>query len=328
MLLAGCFGFVMVFRQGKRPFQVSSWTWVLVSIGIVTLGFGILVYRGAFSGKNGPLEFQSRLSPEYLRTLSPRPENMAAIFDHAYVLTTEKCEFRADLIQKRASKHGIILERIYGIPSENFTLDDPPIPIMGMPVNDTVTTGQVGVAEAHMRIWKDAWAKGYNTTLIVEDDVFPSEEISSHLPDIFQMIQGAAIVHERPWSVIVFRRSPLQQVQNEAVWSPLLDGQNVTVAAPSWWAAAYIVSRSGLRFLLDHVTHYSHPIDVEMSKLQANYSDFVVLSLCRNGDSDDVYKNCPSSATELTTEEKAQCSHSGSQQGQRWPGSRFPDPKG
>lgn len=315
-------GTTFVIRQ-RRVFGFVG----LMAIAVLVLLRSMSEQRSSLQAslpRSLPKEIKHDLSPEYLRQLAPRPRNFSDILDHAYTLTTRHCSFRADQIQKRADKYGIALEKFYGVHSSEFSLRNPPIPIRDVPKDDWVSTGQVGIFLSHLQVWRDALEKGYRNVFINEDDVFFSDSIGSRFMDIYQLIQGAASVHNRSWSMMVFRRNPAYEVKWEEKWSPLLNGYNVTIAGPSWGCGAYILSRQGMEFLVDHTDHYSLPIDVYLEKLQKIYPrEFIILSLCNNEDENDVFKSCPASAVELSDKEKRHCI-SGTQAGERWPSSAFP----
>lgn len=117
------------------------------------------------------------------------------------------------------------------------------------------------------------------------------------------------------WHYMYLRRWPLQYVGDEEVW---LEGQTsgrvLTIAHPSWGTAAYALSRAGIEWLVNTVTVYQRPLDVQLAKFQSDFplTKFVALSAC---DRDHFQVLCPENVQIIPDSMQGECGGSMSQSG-------------
>lgn len=242
--------------------------------------------------------------------------------DAIYTVGLASCAQRAAIMSSVGSHMGLPLTRVEATPFSEVDLHRPPLPVVDIPAGDSVAAGQVGCTHTHVRIWRAALAANHSRVVVLEDDVFFTPQVVRHVPAVVAAADTGAVAAGRPWHMILFRRSPLADTREEAVWGngrPL--GGPLTVSGPAWATAAYALSRAGMHYLLSQVTAYNVPLDVQISRLHQPGTGFTSLVACNALASGDA---CDEAVYELSREEKGECSYSASQSGSREDGGAFP----
>ncbi|KAJ8903049.1 hypothetical protein NDN08_006364 [Rhodosorus marinus] len=237
------------------------------------------------------------------------------VFDKIYIMNMDQCVERWEMTKQYANAIGIDVHRWSAYQAKKEEIMNPPDGISTRNLqHDYIAAGALGNCVSHRRIWKDVIDKGYRRVLVLEDDVFLTNQTWLMLPDLFRLVDEAQEIHKKAWHYIFFRRNAIRNVRDEKVWSMSPSGHPVTIAGPSWGTAAYAVSQAGAQFLHNEYSEFKWPVDVQMAELEKRNRDFVSLSACYN----DEFKNmCPENVIEYTKEEKGRCNGSGTQQGGR-----------
>lgn len=108
--------------------------------------------------------------------------------------------------------------------------------------------GAKGCYESHQNVWKDALQKGHQVVLIVEDDVFFSEDWEALLPHVADFLASG-----QPWDCFVLGWVPFRAKRFSSHVSHLLRGTATH---------AYLVSRAALEKGLPPFT--TLPVDIEL----------------------------------------------------------------
>lgn len=141
-------------------------------------------------------ELKLELSPEYLCKRYMKPKGIAAIFDHAYILTTR--EFRADVIQKHAFKYGVTFEGTCRILNRNSTLEEPSIPLRFQSLILLPRVKSVLSMERHLLVWKGCMVEREAS---IRHSPWRATFVhlrKSQLPGrTSSMVQGAAVVQSK-----------------------------------------------------------------------------------------------------------------------------------
>jgi hypothetical protein len=110
------------------------------------------------------------------------------MFDHAYCINLERSKERRASAQKQFESHGLDVE-MFNATDGNLEA----------PNKLFITKAEWGCAMSHVRIWRDIVEKGYETTLVFEDDVVLSpnftvklEQVMSELPDDWDFLNLGA----------------------------------------------------------------------------------------------------------------------------------------
>jgi len=267
--------------------------------------------------------------------------------DAIYTVGLASCAQRASIMEAVGTHVGLPLTRIEATPFSAVDLAAPPLPVVNVPAGDSVAAGQVGCSHTHLRIWREALARNYSRVVVLEDDVFFTPAALPRVPAILAAADAGAVAADRPWHMILFRRTALDATTGEEVWGegdggggggrrrrrrrrrrgavakPL--GGPLTVSGPAWATAAYALSRAGMHYLLSHVTAYNVPLDVQVSRLHAPGTGFTSLAACNDLG---VAGDCTGAVYELSRAEKGECSYSASQSGSRLDGGAFPNAGG
>ncbi|KAA8499732.1 putative inactive glycosyltransferase 25 family member 3 [Porphyridium purpureum] len=238
--------------------------------------------------------------------------------DKIYVVNLESCPSRWKLMEKWARRSGINMTRFLSTSFNNLDWERMPLAVVNLDYDtrfDSVTKGQVGCSMTHVRIMRDAWFSGLQRVLVLEDDVYLTDEMMATLKHDLDEIDERAAVLGKPWHYLFLRRYSLHSVLNDPVYVELSRGLKVTHPQPSWGNSAYVLSRAGMEWLLSHFIAYEVPIDVQIATYQQLYPDFVALCLCNSGM--DFKHQCPENTVSFTDEMRAECSYSASQSGGR-----------
>lgn len=246
---------------------------------------------------------------------------LASAFDHFYITGVRGCEHRAEIVRKYAEDAGFLPFIFFGVHFEDFTLDNPPIPIRDIPPNQKVRAGQVACFATHRMIWQDVIKNSYSTVMILEDDVFFTKQVLEYLPELMSEVNAAGREKGIDWHIMYFRRAALRPTDTEKIWSNSPSGHPITYACPSLETSSYAMTGAGAQFLHNNVDHYQYPLDVQISKLHLKDPAFVALSACHNN----AYRHgCPENIFGLSDEQKAPCAASGTRAGQAWTADKFP----
>ena len=110
------------------------------------------------------------------------------MFDHAYCINLERSKERRASAQKQFETHGLDVE-MFNATDGNLEA----------PSKLFITKTEWGCAMSHVRIWRDIVEKGYETSLIFEDDVVLTpnfieklKKVMSELPDDWDFLNLGA----------------------------------------------------------------------------------------------------------------------------------------
>ncbi|PXF42283.1 putative inactive glycosyltransferase 25 family member 3 [Gracilariopsis chorda] len=243
--------------------------------------------------------------------------------DAIYVIGMQHCEQRWGHINAWASEHNIEVTPLYATRYDEIDFVNPPVPITSVPSRAVVSTGEVACTFSHIRAWRHAFSRNYSNIIVLEDDVRLTTSLLKRLPRIIQDAYiGSAVRDNMPWHFIFLRVQPTSEYFRE-IWHG-----DLKRAGPGWGSAAYLLSASGIRFLLTRITSYSFPLDVQFERLQRGKGtmskDFVTLHACMEKDNGEFSLGCPENVHELSDNQRGNCAHSGSQLGNRMTGVQLP----
>lgn len=233
-----------------------------------------------------------------------------------YVISLSRCPsrmaYRASHVRRRRSDEG---QEVIS-PAVDFTSFSPlypPIPVVynqekSRPA-DFVTAGQVACTASHRAVWTDALHRNASAIVVLEDDVLLSSGLRTRLPLIIQNAHLGAIARRTKWHWIFLRRVKMRHLPRQH-WHG-----DMSIAAPSWGTAAYVLSRAGVSFMLANIRRYEEPLDLAVARLQRSSlsSGFVALDACLTQDT----RNCPLNVVEIPLSEQGECAHSTTQSGWR-----------
>lgn len=264
-----------------------------------------------------------------LALAAPHPStHLNALFDAIYVIGLPHCTRRWNLTLNWSRALRLSITRVPATPYHSIDLDQPPIPVLRMPPDASVTSGQVACTHSHVRVWRDAFRRNFSRILVLEDDVRLRKRVVRELPGVVGGAEGGARVRGEPWHLIYLRFYPTVlhgERDDGAVWYG-----GVPVARPGWGTAAYVASYHGIRFLLTRVTAYSYPLDIQIERFQKGLDTqgarFVALHACGMNHKGNPIPNCPENIHELTLAERGNCQFSATQSGDRRMGSQMPSP--
>ena len=246
-------------------------------------------------------------------------------FDAAYVIGLARCASRWVFSHAWAEENGLSLTRVHATEFDSISLQHPPLPVTNLPPNAFVTAGQVACTTSHIRAWRDAFKRNAKRVLILEDDVTPTKELSAQLPHLLAAADAGAKARNQPWHYI-YLRAYATSIGKYAPPAWHESAPTLTFAEPSWGTAAYILSSAGVRYLLTRITSYSHPLDVQIERLQSGFdtlgAPFVALDACAFQNTGSY--GCPENIFELDVSAKGECFYSASQAGPARPAHEFP----
>lgn len=240
-----------------------------------------------------------------------------------YVIGMQQCEQRWNHINTWASEHSIEVTPLYATRYDEIELVNPPIPVTNVPSRAVVSTGEVACTFSHIRAWRHAFARNYSNIIVLEDDVQLTRSLLKRLPRIIHdAYSGSAVRNNLPWHFIFLRVQPTMKYFQDT-WHG-----DLKRAGPGWGSAAYMLSASGIRFLLTRITSYSYPLDVQFERLQRGHGtmseEFVALHACLVRDNGEFSVGCPENVQELSVSQRGNCAHSGSRLGNRMKGVQLP----
>ena len=246
-------------------------------------------------------------------------------YDAFYILGLADCKSRWRHARKWATSHKLDIVPVYATKYSEMDMTHPPIPVINAPANASIKAGQIGCTMTHIRIWRDAFKRNYSRIIVLEDDVYLTEEAVANLGNMFNSADAGSVARGEQWHYIYLRSevtvyySYERETWHDAVWK----------AHPAWGTAAYALSWHGIRFLLTRITTYSYPLDVQIERLQRGHdtqgAKFVALDSCPVDRTHSL--GCPENVRELTNEEKGNCWYSASQSGIGSKGKHFPSIK-
>ncbi|KAI0564790.1 Glycosyltransferase 25 [Gracilaria domingensis] len=263
--------------------------------------------------------FPCRANPEHIHS-----EDMNNRLDAIYVIGMRQCEQRWNHIRAWARQENINVTSFYATRFDEINLHKPPIPILGVPENETISGGQVACTVSHIRVWRDAFRKNYSHIVVMEDDVQLTSSLVRRLPQIMLDAHlGSSERDDMHWHFIYLRIHPTANAPFRERWFGTL-----AKAEPGWGSAAYMLSQHGIRFLLTRITSYTFPLDVQLERLQRGEdtlnSKFIALDACLKSEDGKISPGCPENVRELSDELRGNCVHHGSQLGNRLKGSQIP----
>lgn len=233
-----------------------------------------------------------------------------------YVISLPRCRSRIAYRATRALGNRIEGQNEIFIPAvdfASFSTRDPPIQVVynekKTEASAHVTAGQVACTASHRAAWADALNRNMSASVILEDDVELTPGTKARLASIIRDADLGAKESGRVWHWIYLRRVMLKR-QSQRDWY----GQ-ISLAAPSWGTAAYILSRAGVAFMLNNIKRHEEPLDVAVGRLQEKSvsNQFVALDACLKDDD----PNCPKNVVEIPLSAQGECAYSTTQSGWR-----------
>lgn len=229
-------------------------------------------------------------------------------FDAVYVVTSARCGKQWEVFRKLCEAHGIPSIRWIQTDARRISFAAPPVPLAGGVTGGSraataVLKRQLAYTDAHRRLWRRVIDMRQQRVLVIDDTLFPTPRLLRLLPATLSDIDTESVARQTPWHFIFLRRSLLPDMhpgQREAIWTVASRyDHKVTLANVSHGAGAYVLSLDGAIFLLNHVTVFRAPLDVEMGLLQHEHrSNFIALSLC--SDTSDA-PFCPKMIQDIST---------------------------
>lgn len=241
--------------------------------------------------------------------------NGTGTFDAIFVLSSSRCARHLKKFRGKAKERGLLIEP-WAI-STSVSISDPPLPLAG---NDgsAIRGGGIGgssaklvpavlwrelaYTDAQVRLWRHVLNAGLQRVLILDETLFPTKRLLGMLPTMMVGVDTESVARAQPWHIVYLRRTVLRRKYDnddsnnnnnydelsESIWSWSIVGSGhnkrqmpVTIANVSHGAGAYILSMNGAQFLLDHVTSFAAPLDIQFGMLQRQYpNQFIALSVC------------------------------------------------
>eukprot|EP00190_Bangiopsis_sp_CCMP1999_P001326 CAMPEP_0198729944 /NCGR_PEP_ID=MMETSP1475-20131203/21918_1 /TAXON_ID= ORGANISM="Unidentified sp., Strain CCMP1999" /NCGR_SAMPLE_ID=MMETSP1475 /ASSEMBLY_ACC=CAM_ASM_001111 /LENGTH=402 /DNA_ID=CAMNT_0044492675 /DNA_START=55 /DNA_END=1266 /DNA_ORIENTATION=+ len=236
-----------------------------------------------------------------------------SIFSKILVMNQDNCVKRWNSVQQWAKVMQLDVTRFSAVHNAEIDIFAPPSDISIELDFPYITPEQVGRYYSHFRIWKLIVERGYSRVLVLEDHIRLHGDVLQKMPQLFEKVDQAAEEKGKPWHYMFFGRYALKG-DNEEKWCDGPSGTPVTIASPSWGHAAYAITNEGARFLLEKISVYRKPLDVQISELQDGKT-FIALSACNN---DEVAKLCPENVYKVDSRDNYDCDGHGSQIGSRW----------
>ncbi|XP_049818713.1 glycosyltransferase 25 family member [Aethina tumida] len=105
-----------------------------------------------------------------------------------------------------------------------------------------MTKGEIGCFLSHFHIWKEIIDKGYETTLVLEDDIRFEPFFRARVKSVMEELAKIP-----DWDLVYFGRKRLQEADE-----PWVEGSNLLVhAGYSYWTLGYVLSQKGAQKLLN-----------------------------------------------------------------------------
>lgn len=229
-------------------------------------------------------------------------------FDAVYVVTSARCGKQWETFQRLSEAHGIPVTRWIQSDARKISFAAPPIPLAGGITGGSraataILKRQLAYMDAHRRVWRRVIDMRQQRVLVIDDSLFPTPRLLRLLPATLADIDTESVAQQTPWHFVFLRRSlspKLHPGHREAIWTVNSRyGHTVTIANVSHGAGAYVLSLDGANFLLEHITAFRAPLDVEIGLLQHDHrSNFTALSMC-NDVSDTPF--CPKMIQDIST---------------------------
>lgn len=239
--------------------------------------------------------------------------NGTGTFDAIFVLSSSRCARHLKKFRGKAKERGLLIES-WPI-SSSVSISDPPLPLAGKDGSairgggmsssamlvPAVLRRELAYTDAQVRLWRHVLNAGLQRVLILDETLFPTKRLLGMLPTMMVGVDTESVARAQPWHIIYLRRTVLRRKYDnddgnnndedetsESIWSWSNVGSGhdkhqmpVTIANVSHGAGAYILSMNGAQFLLDHVTSFAAPLDVQFGMLQRQHpTQFVALSVC------------------------------------------------
>jgi GR25 family glycosyltransferase involved in LPS biosynthesis len=175
--------------------------------------------------------------------------NSVLDIDKIYIINLEKDKDRWDYISNQCKKINLNINRFDAIYGKNLPEDHPDIKkyIMdnnlrdkrlnyGIPLNP----GQIGCALSHIKIWEEAYEKGYENILIFEDDAIIPDDFNEKINPILKSLP-------ENWDYLSLNCAYCQgQDFNENLYKVLFNLCTVS----------YMLSKNGIKKLLDTINKF------------------------------------------------------------------------
>lgn len=242
--------------------------------------------------------------------------SLSGVFDGAYMIGLQRCEERWEAGLRWAARTGLELTQVHATEFDDVSLTHPPIPVINLPNRTWATAGQVGCTASHIRVWRDAFVRNLTRVLVLEDDVHLTDRLVRDMPSLLQAADAGAAIRGVDWHYMYLRAYATHVFDHlPPPWHP--SEPRLRYAAPAWGTAAYVLSAAGVRLLLTRITAYTHPLDVQIERLQLGLDTqgarFVALDTCDPQEKG--AHGCPENVQELSHQQKGDCFYSASQAG-------------
>ena len=182
--------------------------------------------------------------------------------DNVYLINMNKDNDRLEKVTKECDKVGIKFERFSGIKVSDLSQNilDKYIPTETQKYG---TDEMIGCGLSHLLIWQDAVKNNYKNILVLEDDVYFTDDFNEYLKNVME---------EVPDDYDILYLGYFDSMYNP----PPICGFNY-IYKPIFPLAlhAYIISNKGLKKLLNLITKIDNHIDQIIAKNKGNLNIYV-----------------------------------------------------
>ena len=194
--------------------------------------------------------------------------NILEKIDKFYFINLDKSKDRLDLMLKYSKDLNLKLERfpaVYGSNLNRNNLIEKGI----LDKNNKLGNGEIGCFLSHINIWKKALKRKYKYILILEDDIIFTDNFKNNLIKYYNQVPDN-------WDIIHLGGSRIKgKLINKNIIKPVFDekisGEN------NMGTYAMLLSRKGIKKLLDIVIPIKNPIDMQIAlnnkKLNIYYTE-------------------------------------------------------
>ncbi|XP_025835147.1 glycosyltransferase 25 family member-like isoform X2 [Agrilus planipennis] len=103
-----------------------------------------------------------------------------------------------------------------------------------------MTLGEIGCFLSHYNIWEEAYEKGYEKVMVLEDDIRFEAYFRSRMERLMEEVEDIP-----GWDLIYLGRKRMEHADEPWVSDSLVR------AAYSYWTLGYVISKSGIKKLLE-----------------------------------------------------------------------------
>ena len=203
--------------------------------------------------------------------------------DNVYLINMDKDTDRLKKVTKECDKVNIKFERFSGIKVSDLSQNilDKYVPIE---IQTYGTDGMIGCGLSHLFVWQDAIKKNYKNILVLEDDVYFTDDFNEYLDNIMEELPKDYDILYLGYCELLCRKS--KDYGFNYLYKPIYP----------LLTHAMIISNKGLKKLIKIITKIVEPIDVlvgkNIDKLDAYVSQKkIVIQLWEDSNNSDLSNN-------------------------------------